>query len=132
MNHLHHFISCECAGHVASGPNSQKHFCIHRDGACKLCGDAPARCRYLEEAVLPADEVGSARAEYVLATCDHTPPPIASYAKRGRCAFCGNPFTAQHNREMYCSDECREAARRTQVKQAVRRHRSPTCDQVPV
>jgi predicted nucleic acid-binding Zn ribbon protein len=132
MNHLHHFINTECAAYEGAGPHSQKNFCVHRDGACKLYGDSPARCRYLEEAVLPTDEVGSAKAEYALATQGVKQPMIAPYRKRGHCAYCHSPFTAQHNREMYCSDECREAARRTQVKQAVRRHRSPTCDQVPV
>jgi hypothetical protein len=131
MNHLHHIIASKCAAHMTTGPQSQHHFCVHRDGACKLFGDAPCRCRYLEEAVLPTDEAGSAKAEYVLATQGIKRPPVAPYAKRSICAYCQSPFSAGHNREMYCSSECREAARRCQVKQAVRRHRSPTCEQVP-
>jgi len=132
MKHLHHFIAAECAAYFGTGPFGERHFCVHRDGACKLTGDAPTRCRYLEEAVLPADCEGSARAEYQIAVEHTVPPPVARYAKRGRCAYCNSPFTARHNREMYCSPECREAARRSQVKKAVRRHRSPTSEQLPV
>lgn len=31
-----------------------------------------------------------------------------------RCKYCGKPFTKNHNREMYCSDDCRLNARREQ------------------
>ena len=132
MRHLHHFIAGQCAAYLSVGPYDQKHFCVHRDGACKLYGQAPARCRYLEEAVLPADDQGSAKAEYLEALDGLTPPLIARYAKRATCAYCKTPFTATHNREMYCSKECREATRRAQVKKAVRRHRTPTAEQGPV
>jgi hypothetical protein len=125
MQHLHHFICAECAAYFSNGPEDKKHFCVHRDGACKLLGDSPARCRYLEEAVLPIDTVGSARAEYTLAVEGTSKPPVAPYAKRAICIHCGNPFTAPHNRDMYCSDECRRAARKVQVRHAVRRHRQP-------
>ena len=29
-----------------------------------------------------------------------------------KCAYCGRPFTKHHNRQTYCSDECRDNARR--------------------
>lgn len=29
-----------------------------------------------------------------------------------KCAYCGKPFTKKHNREKYCSDECRYHAHR--------------------
>lgn len=73
MTHLHHFIAGGCAAYVSNGPYGRRHLCVHRDGACKLCGEAPARCRYFEEAVMPADETGSATAEYFL-TVGHTAP----------------------------------------------------------
>ena len=129
MKHLHNFIRSQCAAYFGDGPYGQKHFCVRRDGACKLYGEAPACCRYLEEAVLPADHQGSAKTEYLEAFNDPTRPLIARYSKRATCAYCKTPFTATHNREMYCSKECREAARRAQVRKAVRRHRSPTAEQ---
>ena len=73
MTHLRHFIAGGCAAYQSSGPCGRRHFCVHRDGECKLSGEAPARCRYLEEAVMPADEIGSATAEYLL-TVGHAAP----------------------------------------------------------
>lgn len=29
-----------------------------------------------------------------------------------RCAYCGKPFKKHHNRQVYCSDECRTNARK--------------------
>ena len=31
---------------------------------------------------------------------------------QAKCALCGKIFTKQHNRQVYCSDECRTEARR--------------------
>lgn len=132
MRHLHHLIAGACAAELSTGPYTQKHYCVHRDGACKLYGEAPARCLYLEEAVLPADDQGSAKGEYLLTVEHATRPSITRCAKRAVCAYCKSEFKATHNRETYCSTECRDAARRTQVKDAVRRHRSPTPEQMPL
>lgn len=42
-----------------------------------------------------------------------------------KCKYCGKPFTKRHNREMYCSDDCRKNALREQKAryQAKRRMR---------
>ena len=56
MNHVDSFVVSECVAYFNIGPFRQKRICAHRDGACKLYGDTPPRCRYLEEAVLPLDE----------------------------------------------------------------------------
>ena len=31
---------------------------------------------------------------------------------KAKCAYCGKQYTKQHNRQTYCSDECRENARK--------------------
>ena len=39
------------------------------------------------------------------------------YPKR-KCAYCGKEFTKHHNRQIYCSDECRKQAKREQDRKA--------------
>ena len=34
--------------------------------------------------------------------------------RQTKCKYCGKPFTKRHNREMYCSDNCRKNALREQ------------------
>ena len=36
-------------------------------------------------------------------TRDMTMVPYTNYT----CKYCGKPFLKKHNKEMYCSDECR-------------------------
>ena len=31
---------------------------------------------------------------------------------KAKCAYCGKPFTKTHNRQVYCSDECRNNSRK--------------------
>ena len=34
-----------------------------------------------------------------------------------KCAYCGKPYTKHHNRQTYCSTECRDNARREKRRQ---------------
>lgn len=65
MAHPSHPMGAPCAPRLDSGTYGHKHFCIHRNGACKLDGEALARCHHLQDAVILADEQGSARAQRV-------------------------------------------------------------------
>ena len=35
-----------------------------------------------------------------------------------KCALCGKPFEKKHNRQIYCSDECRTEAKKQQDQKA--------------
>lgn len=39
------------------------------------------------------------------------------------CKYCGKPFLKKHNKEMYCSDECRKMARLDQAAKYQRKRR---------
>ena len=37
---------------------------------------------------------------------------------KAKCKYCGKPYKKQHNRQVYCSQECRKNAKREQDRQA--------------
>jgi predicted nucleic acid-binding Zn ribbon protein len=37
---------------------------------------------------------------------------------KAKCKLCGKTYTKKHNRQTYCSDECRKEAKRRQDRQA--------------
>ena len=48
--------------------------------------------------------------------------------KLKRCKYCGKLFRKQHNREMYCSAECRKMAHQDQCRDNMRKMRRLTRD----
>lgn len=52
-------------------------------------------------------------------TRDMTMVPYTNYT----CKYCGKPFLKKHNKEMYCSDECRIKAHQDQDAEYRRRRR---------
>ena len=37
---------------------------------------------------------------------------------KAKCKYCGKPYTKTHNRQVYCSDECRTNAKKEQDTKA--------------
>ena len=46
--------------------------------------------------------------------------------KLKRCKYCGKLFKKQHNREMYCCDDCRKLAHQDQCRENMRKMRRLT------
>ena len=84
--------------------------CLPLDCHCVMlekvyCGNA--MCRYFRECVLPNDPELNAALQNLAAK---------------RCRHCGKPFPA-NGRQMYCSDNCRDAEQRKKTAERVRKHR---------
>jgi predicted nucleic acid-binding Zn ribbon protein len=41
---------------------------------------------------------------------------------KAKCAYCGKEYTKTHNRQMYCSDECRTEGNREKTRNRVMKH----------
>ena len=41
---------------------------------------------------------------------------------KAKCAYCGKTFTKQHNRQVYCSDQCRTEGTREKNRNRAMKH----------
>ena len=89
--------------------------CLPLDCDCPMltkafCGNA--MCKYFRNAVLPNNPELEA---------------VLTGVAAKRCKHCGKLFPAD-GRKVYCSESCREAAKRIQTAERVRKHRRNKAD----
>lgn len=113
-------VAAECCNYLARGPGDVVHWCVAKERTCPVFA-LFRRCRWFEEAVLPAWP--DVAAEYAdLAGRLKTSESRA--ARRAVCPICGATFRATGNRQRYCSEECRKEGARASERDKKRRQRS--------
>ena len=114
-------IAGECCNHFRDGPRGVANWCVAKDAPCPIFATF-RRCRWFEDAVLPAGP--DVAAEYAALAGQKTGGE-GVVARRAICRHCGEAFKALHNRQQYCSEACVKAGNRVKTKERVRRHRRP-------
>lgn len=116
-------VQAECAAYAALGPYGIKDYCCHEyDESCRclVMTGSKRPCDWFLDAVAPQD--AEAQAEY-LSPLDGNEAIAPTKERRAMCKRCGREFKTSSNRSEYCSDGCREAARKGQYRDSKRRTR---------
>jgi hypothetical protein len=113
-------VETECCNHFADGPYGAYHWCVNRDAVCPIFTEF-RRCKWFEEAVLPAwPDVAAEYADM----CGQEETGEITIIRQAKCRNCGDMFKTESNSERYCSGACRDAVARQVQRDKKRRQRA--------
>ena len=119
-------IAGKCCNYFRSGPRGAADWCEPEDEVCPIFATV-RRCPWFETAVLPAWP--DVAAEYAaLAGQSTSNEPVVT--RQAICRHCGEAFKALHNRQQYCSEECRRQGRKDYERRYKRGKRAPVSNAV--